>query len=291
MGAGMMERPAPTPLPTRGDDTAAGLASLQEIVREFRARLEARRGDAREADAEREGVVAQPAKAVCPICGGAGYLRQELPPGDPFFGQPVPCKCKERELEERRWQELKRFSSLEPFADKTFETFHATVPGVREAYDIARRYASDPSQGWLVLSGPYGCGKTHLAAAVAHHHLATQRPVFFAVVPDLLHQLRAAFGPNSEISHDAMFDAIREVELLVLDDLGAENGTAWAQEKLFQIINYRYNYRMPTVVTTNHQLQTRLDERLRSRLSDLSFVQYVVIKSGDYRPRNTRRQR
>jgi DNA replication protein DnaC len=260
-------------------------------VREFRARLEVRRRAAPAGDAGRvDAGVAPPAKAVCPICGGTGYLRQDLPPGDPFFGQPVPCKCKEQEMEERRWQELKRFSSLEPFADKTFETFNATVPGLREAYDIARRYANDP-MGWLVLSGPYGCGKTHLAAAVAQQHLATHQSVFFAVVPDLLHHLRAAFGPNSEITHDAMFDAIREVGLLVLDDLGAENGTAWAQEKLFQIINYRYNYRMPTVITTNHQLQSRLDERLRSRLSDLSFVQNVVIKAGDYRPRNARRQR
>jgi hypothetical protein len=54
--------------------------------------------------------------------------------------------------------------------------------------------------------------------------------------------------------YDELFDKVREAGVLVLDDLGAENATAWATEKLFQIINYRYNYRMPTVITTNHRL-------------------------------------
>ncbi|MBF6589640.1 MAG: ATP-binding protein [Ktedonobacterales bacterium] len=257
-------------------------------MREFRARLEARRATSAAETGQAASGTLTTAADICPLCGGAGYLRQELACDDPFFGQPVPCKCKERELEERRRQELDRFLSLKPFADKTFETFDPKLPQVREAYDIARRYASDPP-GWLVISGSFGCGKTHLAAAIAHQRLATGSSVFFAVVPDLLDHLRAAFAPTSEITYDAMFDRIREVELLILDDLGAENGTAWAQEKLFQLINYRYNYRIPTVITTNNQLQSRMDERLRSRLADLSFVRHVVIKAPDHRPRNARR--
>jgi DNA replication protein DnaC len=234
--------------------------------------------------------LATDAPDVCTVCGGAGYLRTELPPDDPFFGQPVPCKCKEREIEEKRRRQLDRFNSLDLFSSRTFATFNATVPGVQEAYDAARRFASDP-MGWLVLSGTYGCGKTHLAAAIAHERLTAGSSVFFAAVPDLLDHLRAAFAPTSEVTYDAMFDTIREVALLVLDDLGSENGTAWASEKLFQLINFRYNARMPTVITTNNQLQSRMDERIRSRLADLSFVQYLVIKAGDFRPRNTRNAR
>ncbi|HEX5571359.1 MAG TPA: hypothetical protein VFX31_08235, partial [Ktedonobacterales bacterium] len=74
-------------------------------------------------------------------------------------------------------------------------------------------------------------------------------------------------------------------------DLGAENATAWATEKLFQIINYRYNYRMPTVITTNHRLLSHMDERIRSRLSDRSFVRQVAIESTDYRERHAGRAR
>jgi len=67
------------------------------------------------------------------------------------------------------------------------------------------------------------------------------------------------------------------------------DSTAWATEKLFQLINYRYNYRMPTVITTNHRLLAQMDERIRSRLSDLGLVRHVVIEAADYRERHTGR--
>jgi DNA replication protein DnaC len=223
---------------------------------------------------------------VCPTCGGAGYVRMDVPLGDPAFGKPVPCQCREREWEERRRLDLRRFSSLDPFYDKTFDSFNSKAPGMREAYDAARRFAEDP-QGWLVLRGGYGCGKTHLAAAIANAHLAAGAHVFFSIVPDLLDHLRAAFAPGSEIRYDEMFERVREAGLLVLDDLGAENGTAWATEKLFQIINYRYNFRMPTVITTNNRLLSHMDERLASRLSDIGLVQTIVLEAPDYRKRHT----
>lgn len=235
---------------------------------------------------------------VCPLCGGAGYLRLDVPVGDPNFGQPVPCKCKERELaerehmeEERRIAGLDRYFSLKPFHDKTFETFQGNAPGVEEAYSAALSFARDPAQSpyhWLVLIGESGVGKTHLAAAIAHQRLAAQDPVFFAIVPDLLDHLRSAFAPSAEVPYDEMFETIRDVGTLVLDDLGAENNTAWATEKLFQIINHRYNYRMPTVVTTNQQMFERMDARIASRLSDPSLSRVVTINARSRRPRTTR---
>jgi DNA replication protein DnaC len=217
-------------------------------------------------------------------------VRQDVPVGDPFFGKPVPCECKELELETRNRLALANFSSLDPFPDKTFETFHPRVPGLQEAFDAARQYAADPF-GWLVLSGTHGVGKTHLAAAIANARLAAGDAVFFSIVPDLLDHLRAAFAPTSELPYDALFDKIREAKLLVLDDLGAENSTAWATEKLFQLINYRYNYRMPTVVTTNTRLLSQMDERIRSRLSDISLVRHCAISAQDYRARHVERAR
>jgi DNA replication protein DnaC len=229
-------------------------------------------------------------RAVCPHCGGAGYVRHDVPVGDPTFGKAVPCVCKERELEARRRSDLQAFSSLDPFTGKTFATFDPAIAGLREAYDAARAFAADP-QGWLVLSGPHGVGKTHLAAAIANVHLEAGNSVFFSIVPDLLDHLRAAFAPTSEMPYDALFDRIRESGLLVLDDLGAENSTAWATEKLFQLINYRYNYRMPTVVTTNTRLVSQMDERIRSRLSDISLARHCPIKAQDYRERHVDRAR
>lgn len=193
-----------------------------------------------------------------------------------------PCVCKLAEKEQRRVEELERISNLELFRDKTFETFHPDVPGVRRAYLRALEYSKRP-QGWLVLFGNYGVGKTHLAAAIANHALRRQSLVLFAIVPDLLDHLRSTFGPSSEVEYDDRFETIRTVPLLVLDDLGTENTTPWAREKLFQIINYRYNDALPTVITSNRKPED-IDPRIFSRMSDRALCEeHIMIDAADYR--------
>ena len=279
--------------------SSSGLEPIGDSMRGFLARLaERRRLRAQSGElAEARQLASAPQPPVCPFCGGAGYVRLDVPVGHPSFGQPVPCKCKERELEERhrleeerRLLELDRFFSLKPFSDKTFATFNPNAVGVAEAYKAARKFAEDPvgaQNRWLVLLGAPGTGKTHLAAAIANQRLTAGSSVFFAVVPDLLDHLRSAFAPSSEVPYNEMFETIREVEMLILDDLGAQNSTAWATEKLFQLINHRYNYRMPTVITSNVQAFQRLDERIASRLSDPTLARSILIETSSRRPRMT----
>jgi DNA replication protein DnaC len=152
---------------------------------------------------------------------------------------------------------------------------------VVEAYEISRQYAADP-YGWLVFRGGVGSGKTHLAAAIANEAVRSRVPVLFAVVPDLLDHLRATFSPTSSIQYDEMFEGVRSTFLLVLDDLGTESATPWAQEKLFQLINHRYNNQLPTVITTNRRLES-LDERIVSRIGDRVLCTIVEITARDYR--------
>ena len=192
-------------------------------------------------------------------------------------------------VDERRRDELLNYSTLDAFRDRTFETFDAKVAGVDRAYEAARRFARDP-QGWLTLSGAYGSGKTHLAAAIANEALRSGHPVLFKIVPDLLDHLRATFSPNSNVEYDELFERVRTAGLLVLDDLGTESATPWAREKLFQIINYRYNYRQPTVITTNRRLN-EIDDRIRSRMQDAEFCTVVEIGAEDYRPRRSGERR
>lgn len=220
---------------------------------------------------------------VCPICKGAGYLQADVPFGHPFFARAIPCECLMREQEERAFADLQRLSQLDPFRDKTFENFDPKVPGVDAAYRAAKTFARDPS-GWLILCGGVGTGKTHLAAAIANWAVNNHIRVLFAVVPDLLDHLRSTFAPSSTVQYDELFESVRATPLLILDDLGTENCTPWAGEKLYQIFNYRYNERLPTVVTTNRDLG-RIDDRIRSRLRDDSLCEIVVIKGEDYRPR------
>jgi DNA replication protein DnaC len=170
----------------------------------------------------------------------------------------------------------------------TFDTFHveeSTSPEVAaslaDALNQAREFAAHPA-GWLVFMGPYGCGKTHLAAAIANDGLERGRSVLFVVVPDLLDYLRAAYAPNSPATYDERFEEVRNVPVLILDDLGTQNATSWAAEKLYQLLNYRYNAELPTVITTNQTLGD-MDPRLASRLGHQSLVHTVPIYAADYR--------
>ena len=223
----------------------------------------------------------------CPHCGGAGYYASAVPFGHPHFGVLFPCECKLAEQEQRIGEELSRLSNLRSFRDKTFDRFDPNVPGVRRAYLRAIEYAQRP-QGWLIFFGGYGTGKTHLAAAIANVALRRQQRVIFAIVPDLLDHLRATFGPDSPVAYDDRFELVREVSLLILDDLGTENTTSWAREKLYQLINHRYNEALPTVITSNLAPEA-IDGRIFSRMCDPALCQEMIrLNAGDYRQRHLR---
>lgn len=221
----------------------------------------------------------------CSICEGAGWLREDVPFDHPHFGVLFPCACKQAEQARQKAEELTRLSHLDAFRHKTFATFNPFVPGLRTALPLVKRYAKRPD-GWLTLFGPYGVGKTHLASAIANDVLERGEPVHFAVVPDLLDHLRATFGPQSTVSYDERFEQVRTVPLLILDDLGTESATAWAREKLYQLLNYRYNYRLATVLTTNLKPES-LDPRIYSRLCDPACGTTISIAAADYRRRTT----
>ncbi len=232
-------------------------------------------------------------KSLCPKCKGAGYLRSDVPYGHPNFGKPIACECKEAEKREKRRQQLLELSDLGAFHNQNFENFiiHSSRihPSVQEAYYEAHRFAQNPA-GWLVLIGPNGCGKTHLAAAIANQNLRAGAVVLFTVVPDLLAHLRATFSSSSTEPYDQRFAKMREAELLVLDDLGSHQSSPWANEKLFQLLNYRYNSHYPTVITANKQGLIGIDERILSRISDTALVTRVIINGAiDFRPHNPRR--
>jgi DNA replication protein DnaC len=219
---------------------------------------------------------------VCSICGGTGWLRIDVPYGNPSFGKRAPCSCLQDRQKTFHQQQLRLAADLDAFHDCTFKTFDYRIPGVQEAVRISLAYALHP-QGWLLFVGPCGCGKTHLAAAIANQCLENGVSVFFTTAPDLLDTLRAALVAPERYTQ--LYAWVREVKLLVLDDLGAQQPSAWSNEKLLQLLEYRATLALPTIITAIPKEFQVLDERLRSRLTDSHLVTTAVFEHvKDFRP-------
>jgi len=151
---------------------------------------------------------------------------------------------------------------------------------LKEALRSAREFAESPD-GWLVFQGVNGCGKTHLAAAIVNYRYQNKQPALFIVVPDFLDHLRSTFSPDSKVSYDQLFESVKNAPLLVLDDFGKQTTTPWAQEKLYQVINYRYNAQLPMVVTTNCSTD-ELDSPTLSRFIDPHISLIFHIEAHNY---------
>jgi DNA replication protein DnaC len=226
---------------------------------------------------------------ACPLCHGLGYVRRELPLDHPDFGRLETCTCRQAAVRSQIRDRLYSLSQLDELQHLTFESFQPrgrpNLPAynqdsIEQAFNLCRSFAHD-LDGWLLLQGSFGCGKTHLAASVANEAVSLGIPTLFLTVPDLLDSLRASFD-SEDVSFEDRFDQIRRAPLLVLDDFGTQSATEWGREKLFQILNYRYINRLPTVLTTNLALE-ELDGRMRSRLNDTALVRQIMMHAPDYR--------
>jgi DNA replication protein DnaC len=222
---------------------------------------------------------------VCPNCQGRGWLTPDVPVGHPNFGQVVACECQATTSTGERSARLRRYSNLGYLTRLTFDTLdvqgRAPDPESHHLFSTAvavcRVYAEEPS-GWLALIGPHGSGKTHLAAAIANMCIDDGRPVFFVHVPDLLDHLRASYAPTSDITYSDLFDQVLTAPLLILDGLGAQSSTPWAQEKLQQIFNHRTAGELPTIITTATELDD-LDPYLASRIQHTGISRVLETRS------------
>ncbi len=172
------------------------------------------------------------------------------------------------------------------YRDMRFETFSTDsafaedVRNLKRALKVAVEWSANP-EGWLYIMGEYGSGKTHLAAAIAYDLYERGYDVMFTTVPDLLDFLRLSFDPRSEARFDKRFHEIVNVPFLLLDDLRMASATPWAKEKLFQIIDYRYLARMPTVFTSSETVE-ETDERLATRLADGRVCTIFALEARSY---------
>lgn len=255
----------------------------------------------------------------CPLCRGTGW--KMIPRDGAAAGakgsMAVACDCRmqertslvmERARIPKRYEHCDFESYVTDLTDgKTWTARHAQSLAQAKllAEGFAREYPGSAEKG-LLLMGPSGVGKTHLAVAALRELLRRGHQALFCDYRELLKEIQASYNPASESSEMSVLEPVRTAEILLLDDLGASKPSAWALDTIGLLLNARYNERRVTLLTTNYfdessaavpaaklpggqrvpvktedTLAERIGERMRSRLYEMCRT--VEVIAPDFR--------
>ena len=147
--------------------------------------------------------------------------------------------------------------------NSTFKNYKITDKN-KKAYENAKKYTNKLINGetnmGLFITGAYGVGKTYLASCIANETIKNNITVIFGTLIQLLDFIKDTYK-DYNTSDKEYLDLYSSIDLLIIDDLGKEKPTEWVLEKLFLIVNNRYNNYLPIVITTNYN-RNQLRERL-----------------------------
>ena len=174
------------------------------------------------------------------------------------------------------------------------------TPAIDQAKFLAERYVDEypmsPPMGLMFMGQP-GVGKTHLAVGIIKR-LIREKGVecLFRTFPELLKEIQNSYNPVSKASELSLLGPVLDSEVLVLDEIGAQNPSSWVKDTVGYVLNYRYNENRVTILTTNFLdeetrkdsrkgtvecLTDRIGDRMRSRLYEMCKA--VSVVSSDYR--------
>jgi DNA replication protein DnaC len=240
-------------------------------------------------------------KSKCPHCG------KEIPfttfeAMGRTFSVPVACECMvkryEREEAERLQQEkaarVEKLFNMTRIGERlkaaTFDTWEdRPEPSIKLAHTTALRFVAQwdscrASGRGILFYGDPGTGKSHMAAAILHALLPKGTITVYQSVPDLLQRIRNTYDKANNEREDELMRSLEESELLILDDLGAEQMTDWVRDRIYRIIDSRYRNQRPLIITSNLTLD-QIGEQFTDRIADrlIEMCRVIEVKGESYR--------
>jgi DNA replication protein DnaC len=282
------------------------------------------------------------AQPDCPHCQGSGWKVVERTekgaqplstdrPGASSQGEPkmvwaVPCDCTtgdrtERALQRARVPERYRHCDFENYEtdneieNVTREQLVAYNRSLTQAKVFVQRFAQEyspvpgmQSEHGILLMGPCGVGKTHLAVSALKTIVVRGHTGLFYDYRELLKAIQDSYNPENQATEMSVLEPVLKTEILVLDDVGSSKPSLWALETVGHVLNTRYNDKRVTLLTTNFldsdapsanpslqssrvagtrsptvedSLTERVGKRIRSRLYEMCRT--LEIHAPDYR--------
>lgn len=219
----------------------------------------------------------------CPVCGSVYYERSYVTPDRMMHTEYTPCQCIKREIYMQRIEQHKAearqrlegqlnyyFGKYDMLRDPgykhmTFSIYRPSDETHHIAFKAMKMFKNGDS---ACLFGAPGRGKTHLAVACARHQRSIGNIVLAIKCVNILQRIKSTYGDDKEAENDVL-DICRDVDLLVVDDIGTENPTGWVLEKLYTIIDYRVEHKKSSIFTTNltgEEMKKKLGRALTSRI-------------------------
>ncbi len=225
-----------------------------------------------------------PEASLCPYCDGYGHLIDEK-------GKAKPCICVRSEIIQSGIEEAHIPTRYSAAALNTFETCSSSLKAsLTFAKEYVQKYSRDNPKG-LYIYGSTGSGKTHLAVGILKGLIEKGYDGVFYNVLDLLETIRSTFDPNIDSTPKGRLLQELDRQIVVLDDFGVQKTSTWVVERLYSLINRRYQDCKTIIITSNikaNDLLIQVEKRLVSRI--LEMCEEIEIKADDYRLRGMRSQ-
>lgn len=226
------------------------------------------------------------------------------------------CMCQDNKLkmeeeEERKRKRLLRIEQLkerslidERYKHKKFEDLDLSNASFKEAYTRCKKYCEVSNEvlknGYgIYLWGNSGTGKTLLTSCMANNLIEQEYTVLFTNFFEILKAIRSTFKANAKETDDSVINNIADVDFLFIDDLGTESlskndGDNFTQDKIFEIINKRYNKQKPTIFSSNYPIKELVASRnimykTVDRINEMANA-VIEIKGESYRNKHIKNQ-